>query len=77
MIGIFNDTTDLMQKYMSRVFQVNQIPPGHYYARFKTGRTVTILLSQYTTSILLDFLTLGTVRERFDTLLIDRPPQNQ
>ena len=37
------------------------------------------LLSQYTsmTSILLDFLTLGTVRERFDTLLIDRPPQNQ
>ena len=27
------------------------------------------------TSILLDFLTLGTVRERFDTLSIDRPPQ--
>ena len=38
---------------------------------------IYILLSQYTTSILLDFLTLGTVRERFDTLLTDRPFQNQ
>ena len=35
---------------------------------------IDILLSQYTTSILSDFLTLGTVRERLVTLFTDRPP---
>ena len=34
-----------------------------------------ILLSQFKTSILIDFLTLGIVRERLVTLLLDRSPQ--
>ena len=35
----------------------------------------SLLLSQFKTSILIEFLTLGKVRERLVTLLLDRSPQ--
>ena len=41
----------------------------------KENKLRNILLSQFKTSILIDFLTLGIVRERLVTLLLDRSPQ--
>ena len=37
-IGIFNNTLNLITKYMQRVTEVHNIPEGDYYARFKTGK---------------------------------------
>ena len=36
-IGIFNNTQDLITKYMARVVEVHNIAPGEYHVRFKTG----------------------------------------
>ena len=37
-IGVFNNTEELVCKMMERVCQVHDIPQGNYYVRFKTGR---------------------------------------
>ena len=44
-IGVFNNTEDLVSKLMERVCKVHNIPPGNYCVRFKTGR-VKVELSQ-------------------------------
>mgnify|MGYP007015855771 FL=1 len=44
-IGVFNNTEDLVSKLMERVCKVHNIPPGNYCVRFKTGG-VKVELSQ-------------------------------